>query len=542
MFLLQEPAVNTSFVRSWALVLIAAIAIAPAPLRACPFCSAVSMTLGEELKTSDAAVIATLVDRPASSDPAGGAPVKSKFKITKILKGEKLLAGKPEIEMLYFGSQDPGATFLLFGVDPKELAWGTPTALSERGLAYIERVAQLQDNSTERLAFFQEYFEDADPLLSSDAFNEFAKAPYSDVTQLKEQMHRDKLIEWIKDDKVPASRRRLYLTMLGTCGQPDDVPLIEGMIKTDDRQVRSALDAMIGCYLSLRGADGLPLIEDLFLKNDKSEYVDTYSAIVALRVLGQETTLIPKDRLVAALRNMLDRPQLADLVIPDLARWQDWGAMDKLVDLFKNANEESSWVRVPVVQFLRACPDPKAQEYLVELAKIDPDAVKRATNYLMLPGASGAPAPVAAATSDSKPAAEPAASVATQSASGGAEQQAPAEGAVTANDGASGKKPATSESSGINAEVSATKPDYATGPAAEAVAIGASADANGSASSPRDKSKSEDITPAESDKQFPDRAASRSATTPIGVKSDWTLVAVIFAAIAAGSIFLFRRH
>ena len=126
------------------------------------------------------------------------------------------------------------------------------------------------------------------------------------------------------------------------------------------------------------------------------------SAIVALRILGQETTLIPKDRLVAALGRMLDRPQLADLVIPDLARWQDWKAMDRLVDLFKNANEESSWVRVPVVQFLRACPDPKAQEYLKELAKIDPDAVKRATNFLALPGASG---PAATAASAGPPAA-----------------------------------------------------------------------------------------------------------------------------------------
>ena len=73
------------------------------------------------------------------------------------------------------------------------------------------------------------------------------------MVQLKDKMHREKLIEWIKDDKVPASRRRLYLTMLGMCGTQDDVPMIEGMIKTDDRQVRSALDAMIGCYLNLRG-------------------------------------------------------------------------------------------------------------------------------------------------------------------------------------------------------------------------------------------------------------------------------------------------
>ena len=217
-------------------------------------------------------------------------------------------------------------------------------AVGNRRAKYIEQVAALSDTPAERLAFFQEYFEDPDQLLQGDAFNEFAKAPYTDVVQLKDKMHREKLIEWIKDDKVPASRRRLYLTMLGMCGTQDDVPMIEAMIKTDDRQVRSALDAMIGCYLNLRGADGLPLIEDQFLKNDKSEYVDTYSAIVALRVLGQETNVIPKDRLVGSLRHMLDRPQLADLVIPDLARWQDWGSMDKLVDLFKNANEESSWV------------------------------------------------------------------------------------------------------------------------------------------------------------------------------------------------------
>jgi hypothetical protein len=380
---------NHSLPRSWLLVVPLALALAPAVSRACPFCSAVSMTLGEELKSSDAAVLATLVDRPASSDPAGGAPVKSKFKITKVLKGEKLLNGKKQIELLFFGTQQPGATFLLFGVDPKELAWGTPTALSDRGVKYLEKVAQLGDAPEQRLAFFQEYFEDADPLLSSDAFNEFAKAPFADVVLIKGNMHHDKLVAWINDDKIPASRRRLYLTMLGMCGTPADVPRIEAMIKTDDRQARTALDAMIGCYLNLKGVDGLPLVEDLFLKNDKAEYVDTYSAIVALRVLGQETNIIPKQRLVAALRHMLDRPQLADLVIPDLARWQDWGSMPKLVELFKNANEESSWVRVPVVQFLRACPDPKALEYVAELTKIDPDAVKRATNFLALPGAGG---------------------------------------------------------------------------------------------------------------------------------------------------------
>ena len=127
---------------SWLLAAGLVLAVAPAASQACPFCSAVSMTLGEELKSSDAAVLATLVDRPPANDPAG-TPMKSKFKITKILKGDKLLKGKQQIEMLFFGTQEPGTTFLIFGVDPKELAWGTPTPLSKRGIEYVEKVARL---------------------------------------------------------------------------------------------------------------------------------------------------------------------------------------------------------------------------------------------------------------------------------------------------------------------------------------------------------------------------------------------------------------
>ena len=39
---------------------------------------------------------------------------------------------------------------------------------------------------------------------------------------------------------------------------------------------------------------------------------------------------------------MLDRPELADLVIPDLARWKDWASMDRLVQMFKDAGEKAS--------------------------------------------------------------------------------------------------------------------------------------------------------------------------------------------------------
>jgi hypothetical protein len=141
---------------------------------------------------------------------------------------------------------------------------------------------------------------------------------------------------------------------------------------------------LISCYLSLAGPDGIELVEDQFLRGGvfwDPEYVHTYAAIMAIRFQGQEGSNIPRERLIAALRLVLDRPELADLVIPDLARWKDWDSMDRLVQMFKNAGEKSSWVRVPIVNFLRACPLPEAKEQLGELAKIDPDALRRATTF-----------------------------------------------------------------------------------------------------------------------------------------------------------------
>ena len=85
------------------------------------------------------------------------------------------------------------------------------------------------------------------------------------------------------------------------------------------------------------------------------------------------------------MHRLIERPDLADLVIPDLARWGDWSQVEKLSELFKNANDDNLWVRVPVINYLRACPLPEAKEKLVELEKIDPASVKRAKTFFPIP-------------------------------------------------------------------------------------------------------------------------------------------------------------
>ena len=351
---------------------------------ACPFCSATAQTFSEEIGTMDVVVIATLVAPPAkkAKDEERGSEIpKGKFEIVRVVKGEGLAKPKEMIETLYFGDAKPGTAFLVMGIDPPNVMWSTPLPLSARAQDYLVKIMKLPREGVERYTFFQNFLEDADEMLARDAYDEFAKASYDTVKSLKEHMDHEKLVGWIKDPNIPASRRRLYLVMLGVCGDEKDLPLLEKFIKSEDRKEKQGLDALIACYLTLKGESGMPVIEDLFLKNEKADYADTYAAIMALRFHFTDGKTIDKKRLLTGLRYMLDRPQLADLVIPDLARWEDWSSMEKLFELYKKADEKTSWVRVPVVNYLRVCPLPKAKELLKECEKIDPQAVKRANTF-----------------------------------------------------------------------------------------------------------------------------------------------------------------
>jgi len=344
--------------------------------------------MSEEIGTMDAAVVASLaaVPSPQAGDSVGNEVPKATFEITDVVRGKSHLGSTKAIEAIYFGTVNTGDKFLIMGVDPPRIAWSTPLRVSDRAVKYLCSLEGLPEKGVERLTFFQDYLEDEDKLLSQDAYDEFARAPYKEVKDLAKEMDHDQIVAWIKNPEIPVSRRRLYFVMLSVCGGPDDLPMLEEMLESEDRKVKEGLDAMVGCYLLLTGARGMPLVEDLFLKDPKAEYVDTYATIMALRFHGTETDVIPRQRILAGLHLVLDRPQLAYLVIPDLARWEDWSQMERLVKMFKEVDEKSNWVRVPVVNYLRACPKPAAKRYIEELKKIDPDAVKRANTFFPFGG------------------------------------------------------------------------------------------------------------------------------------------------------------
>lgn len=406
---------------------------------ACPFCSAESRTLTEEMNDSSVALIARLAAPSEASkrisegdvpygfiDPESGT---ARFTVDRVLLGQPLVDGVEEIEAVYFGEPDTDRNYFIRGVgDPPD--WAIPLPLSELATGYVPKLLDLPESGADRLAFFQDYLEHEDPLLGQDAYDEFARAPYQDVLDLAPRMDRDQLRAWIEDYSVSPSRRRLFLTMLGACGEPEDVARLQRMLTSDgqvlgpateaamavamatgaspgfgmagemvrfgERQRKLGLDALIACYLTLAGKHGdasqaLDLIDERFLEQPDADYSHVYASLQALRFLAEEQRdLVPLERLLESARLLLNNPDFADQVIPDLARWEDWTVLDRLTDMYRATfdrtakNAPVKYVREPIVTYLDVAAEQegelaeRAKKALAQIEPLDPAAVSRA--------------------------------------------------------------------------------------------------------------------------------------------------------------------
>jgi hypothetical protein len=306
----------------------------------------------------------------------------------KIYRGAKHAKVGQVVLARYGGKASKGTTFLLYATEgPKNDYSALPVTL--RGQQYIDKVVEMLDSTVKRLDFVEDYLADADSLLREDAFQEWFNASYRELKGVAANIDRDRLVGWINDNDPTAPRavRQLFFRMLSVCGDKDDIFMLEKLLRSGDSTKLVGLDSLIQCYLTLAGPDGLPLIEDTFLRPGwiwDPKPVHSHEAIVALRRIGNsELAAIPRERLVESLRLMLYRGEWASLVLADLAHWEDWKSMPRLVQLYKEIDSYS--LRVPIIFYLRACPLDAAKSRLAELRKSDPDTFRRLWEFAKEP-------------------------------------------------------------------------------------------------------------------------------------------------------------
>ncbi len=354
-------------------------------LSACPFCGAVSATFAEEIDLSDMAVYAKLVklapNAGANAQTTGVDDVpRATFVVEKVLKGEKFVKTDIEFQAIYFGETKPGTKFLIYGASQPKPEWSTPIEMSAALEKYLDVVLALPADRGERALKMQAYMLAEDSMVRQDAYNEFATTEYKDLQRVSKRFDLKQIRENLKNLEHEDSLIALNYTLLGICGGPEDLPMLEGRLLAKDDLERKRLDALLGCYLMLKGEAGLPLVEKQFIDTDlkAQNFSRLYRVLLALRFHGDDGKSVSKEKIAPVLQKFLAYPKYADLVIPDLARWEDWTVVDRVMELYRDKESTAPFVRDPAAKYMRLCPLPVAEGYLAEMQKIDGDAYKRA--------------------------------------------------------------------------------------------------------------------------------------------------------------------
>lgn len=383
----------------------------------CPFCSAPSLTLSEQVAQSDAVV---LVKWTGGQQGSLSAPGSTDFEVVDVAfqrEGLKLAKGR-KIVLERYRVAKPGDEFLLFGTKVEEaIEWGSPLEVSKTAYEYIRSAPKPTPNSPDRLKYFVKYLETEDKMIADDAFGEFANASYADVARLAADLPREKLRTWLTSKDIAPGRTGLYGMMLGLCGNDDDAKLLSDKILEQTDDFRLGIDGIMGGYLLLTRDKGLAVLETEKLENKKAPFSETYAAMQAVRFMWQYgDDRISQERLRKSMRLLLDRPELADLVIADLSRMKDWTVQDKLMDMFVQENNIPSVKRAIVRYMLSSTRDTgekkndnvkaggaaaipqadektaadlpphviKGQMCLAELERLDPKTVTEAKRFFLL--------------------------------------------------------------------------------------------------------------------------------------------------------------
>jgi hypothetical protein len=198
-------------------------------------------------------------------------------------------------------------------------------------------------------------------------------------------------------------RRSLYAKLLGLTGTPQDATLLESFALAHSDSFRPEAEGTMSGYLALGGQEALDRLVEQKVKPAGVVFAERYAALQAIRFCHEHAPdRIPAERLYRAMNSFLDDPELVDLAIIDLMRWNDWTAVDKLRELSASdvfdAKQRPLVIRA-IIRYLYAAthdvpevrtpptPDQKtaAERLLDELRQREPDRYREALRFFIRP-------------------------------------------------------------------------------------------------------------------------------------------------------------
>ncbi len=342
-----------SVVASLGLIATGAMNSATPAQAACPCGRRDELTVAERWNDSDVAVIAEQLT-PAVDDKK---PRRVTYRVKKIIKRyhDALKTGQ-EFSALSLHDHQSGDQILVMGkqITPDgEIEWQAPLKVNQDGLKYVLNTPAPDVPAQKRLEYYFNFLFSADELIANDAIAEVGGSAYKDIAPLARKLPREKVRAWLTADDAPPSNLALYGLLLGLCGNQDDAKFLEAKVLEKPDDFRMGADGLMSGYLLLTGEKGLTVLENAKLRDKDVLFSETYAAMQALRFMWHsgEGKIAP-ERLRQSMRILLERPELADLVIADLARWKDWSIQEQLMKMYGEGEFNIPSIRRAIVRYM----------------------------------------------------------------------------------------------------------------------------------------------------------------------------------------------
>ena len=329
-------------------------------IQACPYCPPTDATLSEKVSEADAVCLVKFL---SSENGEELSMQTTSLEIVGLIKPTPPYKVGETIEIPIGVTAKAGDLFLLIGQRKEGLMdWALPVEMDDESLAYVQQAPSPEvPAKATRLLYFLNCLGNSNPIISNDAFGEFARAELEDVQRMIEQLPTDPN----KKNSRANVRRAFYGMLLGFCGNDDDAQFLEQKLLApiDPRKNRLGIEGIMAGYLLLNGEPGLKQIVAMKidalpvdLADDDPRLVDLNAVRMTLSFLWDyRRSQFSENGLRAAMRRFLDRPEFADMAVIDLARWKDWSVLDRLINEFGHAPWETRSAQEKIVAYALSC-------------------------------------------------------------------------------------------------------------------------------------------------------------------------------------------
>jgi hypothetical protein len=353
----------------------------PSPSPACSLCDPNAqggLSLRQDLAQAKLVLFGSLANSRLL--PAGGGGTTD-LQIERVLKNNPILGDKKVMTIgRYVPVVDPKnpPRFLVFCdvFNGKVDAYRGLPVKSAAVVDYLKGAADLNPRDPARaLQYFFGFLDHPEPEISNDAFLEFAKAGDADVGQVASKLSAAKLRSWMQDPKTPVNRLSLYAFLLGACGGKEDAAVLRDMIDRPNERTLRHLSGILAGYIQLQPEEGWRKAHAL-LADSKRSFPERFAVLGTLRFYQGWKPAEYRPQIVRGLLFLLGQPDMADLAIEDLRKFQIWDLTAEVIKLWGKPGYDAPIMRRTIVRYLLTCPRPEARRLVEEIRKKEPDLIK----------------------------------------------------------------------------------------------------------------------------------------------------------------------